>query len=92
MGWRRWGRGLGERRGGGEGLGAAGASSSLPSAQPLSHSSGVMRPPEAALVAASGGGCSATPPCRCAAVSLQKMLILHWFRHFSLQTKNKRKN
>lgn len=53
--------------------------------QSLSHNSGVMRPPPEVLPPLPAPSCRCGCICRCACVSLQKMFILYWFRHLSLQ-------
>ena len=53
--------------------------------QSRSHSSGVMRAPAEPLPPLPGPSCRWGCICRWAWVSLQKMFILYWFRHLSLQ-------
>lgn len=56
--------------------------------QSRSHNSGVMRPPPDPLPPLPAPSCRCGCICRCACVSLQKMFILYWFRHLSLQQEN----
>jgi hypothetical protein len=53
--------------------------------QSRNHSSGVMRPPPEPPPPLPPPSCRCGCIWRCACVSLQKMFILYWFRHLSLQ-------
>lgn len=56
--------------------------------QSRNHSSGVIRPPPEPLPPPPAPSCKCGCIWRCACVSLQKMFILYWFRHLSLQQEN----